>query len=99
MDCIAFPARSQMPGWLNLSPVKSETKPDNPITDGRISGVITYGIPPSHWSNKIAPPKLICGKAYLVPELITSRLNATGPLSYPILSIWKSVLAKRVLQS
>jgi hypothetical protein len=43
-----------------------DAEPDNPITDGRISGVITYGIPPSHWSNKIAPPALICGKAYLV---------------------------------
>ena len=43
-----------------------ETEPENPITNDRISGVITYGIPPKNWSNKIVPPALICGKAYLV---------------------------------
>ena len=43
-----------------------ETEPDNPITGGTISGVITYGIPPNHWSNKRVAPALICGKAYLV---------------------------------
>ena len=43
-----------------------DTEPDNPIMDAKISGVITYGIPPQHWSNKIAPPALTCGKAYLV---------------------------------
>ena len=43
-----------------------EAEPDNPETDGRISGVVTYGIPPKNWTNKLAPPALICGKAYLV---------------------------------
>lgn len=43
-----------------------DTEPDNPITGGIISGVITYGIPPQHWSNKRVAPALICGKAYLV---------------------------------
>ena len=43
-----------------------ETEPDNPITNDRISGLITYGIPPNNWSNKIVAPALICGKAYLV---------------------------------
>ena len=43
-----------------------DAEPDNPINDGKISGVITYGIPPEHWSNKLAPPALLCGKAYLV---------------------------------
>jgi len=43
-----------------------ETEPDNPITGGTISGVITYGIAPDHWSNKRAAPALMCGKAYLV---------------------------------
>lgn len=43
-----------------------EAEPDHPITGGRISGVITYGIPPEHWSNKRVAPALICGKAYLV---------------------------------
>jgi len=61
-----------------------EAEPDNPITDERISGVITYGIPPKNWSNKIKPPALICGKAYLVntrriPELSSSHLNVMGP--------------------
>ena len=43
-----------------------DAEPDNPITDERINGVITYGIPPKNWSNKLKPPALICGKAYLV---------------------------------
>jgi len=43
-----------------------DTEPDNPLTNGRISGLITYGTPPKDWSNKIIPPALICGKAYLV---------------------------------
>ena len=43
-----------------------DAEPDNPITDGRISGVVTYGIPPPHWTNKKTPPSLVCGKAYLV---------------------------------
>jgi len=42
-----------------------DTEPEDPTTD-RISGVITYGIPPKNWSNKRVPPALICGKAYLV---------------------------------
>jgi hypothetical protein len=41
-------------------------EPDNPETNGRISGLITYGIPPSGWTNKMIPPVLICGKAYQV---------------------------------
>jgi hypothetical protein len=36
-----------------------DTEPDSPITSGRISGLITYGIPPKDWSNKIDPPALI----------------------------------------
>jgi len=43
-----------------------DAEPDNPLINGRISGVITYGTPPKNWSNKLAPPALICGKAYLV---------------------------------
>jgi len=43
-----------------------DAEPDNPETDGRISGVVTYGIPPKNWTNKLAPPALVCGKAYLV---------------------------------
>ena len=38
----------------------------NPITAANISGVVTYGVPPEGWINKLAPPALICGKAYLV---------------------------------
>jgi len=43
-----------------------QAEPDDPITTDKISGVLTYGIAPKHWSNKITPPALICGKAYLV---------------------------------
>ena len=51
------------------SPGKNEivwdAEPES-ITDERIDGIITYGIPPKNWRNKIAPPALVCGKAYLV---------------------------------
>jgi len=40
-----------------------ETSPEKPITNERITGIITYGIPPKNWHNKLTP---VCGKAYLV---------------------------------
>ena len=43
-----------------------DVEPDNPITDARIRGLVTFGTPPANWSNKKGPPPLICGKAYLV---------------------------------
>ena len=43
-----------------------DAEPDNPETNGRISGLIAYGIPPTGWTNKTVPPALICGKAYQV---------------------------------
>jgi hypothetical protein len=36
------------------------------IASERIDGVIVYGIPPKNWHNKIGPPALVCGRAYLV---------------------------------
>jgi hypothetical protein len=56
-----------------------DAEPDNPITDEGTSGVITYGIPPNNWSNKIVPPTLICGKAYLVnPGALFFALKCDG---------------------
>ena len=43
-----------------------DAEPKNPITAGNISGVVTYGVAPKDWINKMTPPTLICGKAYLV---------------------------------
>jgi len=43
-----------------------DAEPKNPITAGKISGVVTYGVAPKDWINKLTPPGLICGKAYLV---------------------------------
>ena len=43
-----------------------DAEPKNPITAGNTSGVFTYGVPPQDWINKLTPPALICGKAYLV---------------------------------
>jgi hypothetical protein len=43
-----------------------DTQPDNPTTNNKIDGIITYGVPPKNWSNKMTPPALECGKAYLV---------------------------------
>ena len=43
-----------------------DAQPKNPITAGNISGVVTFGVAPKDWINKLTPPALICGKAYLV---------------------------------
>jgi hypothetical protein len=43
-----------------------DAEPKNPITASDISGVFTYGVAPKDWINKLTPPALICGKAYLV---------------------------------
>jgi hypothetical protein len=43
-----------------------DAEPKNPIAAGNISGVVTYGVAPKDWINKLTPPALICGKAYLV---------------------------------
>jgi len=43
-----------------------DAEPKTPITAGNISGVFTYGVPPTGWTNNLAPPAVICGKAYLV---------------------------------
>ena len=56
-----------------------EAEPDNPLTDGKISGVITYGIPPKNWRNKGTSPALVCGKAYLVnPGALYFALQCDG---------------------
>jgi hypothetical protein len=39
--------------------------PDTPIAN-RISGIVTFGIPPKGWTNKTTPPPIVCGRAYLV---------------------------------
>jgi hypothetical protein len=43
-----------------------DAEPDDPETSGKISGLVTYGVPPSGWTNKKTPPSLTCGKAYQV---------------------------------
>ncbi|MFN7996907.1 MAG: hypothetical protein U0Q18_25055 [Bryobacteraceae bacterium] len=43
-----------------------DTEPKDPITGGKISGVVTYGVAPDGWINKLTPAALVCGKAYLV---------------------------------
>ncbi len=43
-----------------------DAEPKNPITAGNISGVVTYGVAPKDWINKLTPAAPICGKAYLV---------------------------------
>jgi hypothetical protein len=43
-----------------------DTESKNPLTAGSISGVVTYGVPPKDWINKLVPPSPVCGKAYLV---------------------------------
>jgi hypothetical protein len=43
-----------------------DAEPDNPLADNTITGDLTWGVPPEHWTNKLTPPALVCGKAYLV---------------------------------
>jgi hypothetical protein len=43
-----------------------DTSPDSPISNDKIDGLVTFGIPPKNWSNRKTPPALVCGKAYLV---------------------------------
>lgn len=54
--------------WDNLhdNELVWDAEPKNPFTDSHISGVFTYGVAPRNWINKLTPPALICGKAYLV---------------------------------
>src|SRR5579885_502481 len=42
-----------------------EASPPDPDTNQKISGIVTYGVPPKGWSNRMTPPALVCGKAYL----------------------------------
>jgi hypothetical protein len=68
-----------------------DAEPKNPITAGSISGVVTYGVAPKDWINKLTPPALICGKdTSSTREPITSRGNVMGPSSYSTIRIWKS---------
>ena len=54
--------------WENMhgNELVWDTEPKNLITPGSMSGVVTYGVPPKDWINKLMPPALVCGKAYLV---------------------------------
>jgi hypothetical protein len=36
------------------------------ITHSQVPRCFGYGVPPKDWINKLAPPALVCGKAYLV---------------------------------
>jgi len=56
-----------------------DAEPGSPFADQKISGVVTYGIPPKNWHNKLTPPPLVCGKAYLVnPGAIYFGLKCDG---------------------
>jgi hypothetical protein len=56
-----------------------DAEPKNPITAGSISGAVIYGVAPKDWINKLTPPALICGKAYLVnPGAHYFGLNCDG---------------------
>jgi hypothetical protein len=55
--------------WDNLhdNALVWDAQADNQTTEGTtISGTVTYGVPPNGWTNKLSPPALVCGKAYLV---------------------------------
>lgn len=56
-----------------------DAEPDNEGSAERIDGLVTYGVPPAHWRNKMTPPPLVCGKAYLVnPGANYFGLNCDG---------------------
>ena len=61
-----------------------DAEPKNPITASDISGVFTYGVAPKDWINKLTPPALICGKAYLVnPGAHYFALKCDGTVVVP----------------
>jgi hypothetical protein len=72
--------------WDNLhdNELVWDAQPPNPNTEtsgGSISGIFTYGVPPKDWTNKLTPPALVCGKAYLVnPGSHYFALNCDGTL-------------------
>src|SRR5262249_39349593 len=43
-----------------------DAEPESSETNGKITGLVTYGIAPRGWTNKTVPPALVCGKAYQV---------------------------------
>ena len=77
--CLSNELKCPQPGGVSLSSISVyrwdnmhdnelvwDAESENPMTAGNISGMVTYGVPPKDWINKLAPPALICGKAYLV---------------------------------
>ncbi|MBZ5577948.1 MAG: hypothetical protein LAP40_15405 [Acidobacteriia bacterium] len=77
--CLSHEANCPQPGGVSLDNITVyrydslannelvwDTGPENPITNDRIDGIVTYGVPPPHWHNQLTPPALVCGKAYLV---------------------------------
>ena len=48
-------------------------------TESTFDGMVTYGIPPKNWHNKLTPPALVCGKSYLVnPGALFFALKCDG---------------------
>ncbi len=64
---------------LGSNEIVWETSSDSPAAEEKISGVLTYGVPPKNWHNKLTPPAVVCGKAYLVnPGAIFFALKCDG---------------------
>jgi len=77
--CLSRDSQCPQPGGVSLDDISVyrydnmhdneliwEAASDNPITSGSIDGIVTYGVPPKNWQNKLTPPALVCGKPYLV---------------------------------
>jgi hypothetical protein len=56
-----------------------DTSRETESTNDKFDGVVTYGVPPKNWTNKLTPPALVCGKAYLVnPATLYFALKCDG---------------------
>ena len=77
--CLSQESQCPQPGGIRLDDISVyrydnvfnnelvwETGTDTEITNDGIDGFVTFGIPPKNWQNKMKPPALVCGKAYLV---------------------------------
>src|SRR5579871_1526292 len=76
--CLSRQSECPQPGGVSLNDISVyrydnlhdnqlvwDTSPEAESANDEFDGVFTYGIPPKNWQNKLTPPALVCGKAYL----------------------------------
>jgi hypothetical protein len=90
--CISKEATCPQPGGIGVDSISVyrydnthdnqliwDTSSEGPESNEKFDGVVTYGVPPKGWHNKMTPPALACGKAYLVnPPALLFGLKCDG---------------------